>query len=77
MISLKPTAKPMVPPKPVSHVTPTTSASKGIYMPLSVTRSHQQEEDHYMPLCNSMRTQYTLEPGRHARTHKERWGHRK
>ena len=30
------------------HPTPATSGSEGVYMPLSVTRSHQQEEDHYM-----------------------------
>ena len=44
MVSLKPAAKLMVPPKPVSHVTPTTSGSEVVYI------LDQQEEDHYMPL---------------------------
>ena len=39
------------PPKPVSHVTPVTSGSEGVYMPLGMTRSRQHEEDHYMQLC--------------------------
>ena len=41
---------PMLPPKPVP-----TGTSEGVYMPLSVTRSRQQEEDHYMPLCDATR----------------------
>ena len=40
----------MLPPKPVPAGTP-----EGAYMPLSVTRSHQQEGDHYMPLCDATR----------------------
>ena len=55
MLPPKPAAKPMLPPKPVSHVTPPTSGSEGVYMPLRMTRSRQQEEDHYMPLCDATR----------------------
>ena len=54
MVPPKPAAKPMVPPKPPPYVTPATS---GVYMPLGVTRSRQQEEDQYMPLCDATREQ--------------------
>ena len=42
---------------PVHHVTPVTSGSEGIYMPLSTPQIPQQ--DHYMSLCNTTRRQVT------------------
>ena len=41
------------PPNPEPYMTPVTSGSKGVYMPLSMPRSRQQ--DHYMSLCNATR----------------------
>ena len=41
------------PPNPEPYVTPVTSGSKGVYMPLCMPRSRQQ--DHYMSLCNATR----------------------
>ena len=50
-----PMLPPKLPPKPVSQVTPATSGSEGVYMPLRMTGSRQQEEDHYMSLCDTTR----------------------
>ena len=60
---------PKSPPKPVSHVTPATSGSEGVYMPLRMTRIRQQEEDHYMPLCDATReNSHVAGQGRHVTT---------
>ena len=64
-----PILPPKPPPKPVSHVTPATSGSEGVYMPLRMTMSRQQEEDHYMPLCDATRENgYVAGQGRHVTT---------